>query len=78
MTRVVAVLVFDQVKLLDVAGPVEVFAEANRHGVDYEVQVVSVDGQDATSSAGVVLGVHSDVRAAVRTTRPGLDFMPST
>jgi putative intracellular protease/amidase len=28
VTRVVAVLVFDQVKLLDIAGPVEVFVEA--------------------------------------------------
>jgi transcriptional regulator GlxA family with amidase domain len=67
VTRVVAVLVFDQVKLLDVAGPVEVFAEANRRGADYEVRVVSVDGQDVTSSAGVVLGVHDDVRTAAST-----------
>lgn len=67
MTRVVAVLVFDQVKLLDVAGPVEVFAEANRHGADYEVQIVSVDGKNATSSAGVVVGVHTDVGTVVRT-----------
>ena len=42
----VAVLVFDHVKLLDVAGPVEVFAEANRHGADYDVRVVSVDGAE--------------------------------
>ena len=45
MTRVVAVLVFDQVKLLDVAGPVEVFAKANRHGADYEVQASLLTGR---------------------------------
>ena len=61
MTRVIAVLAFDGVKLLDVAGPVEVFAEANRYGADYDVRVVSVDGRDVTSSAGVVLRAHSDV-----------------
>jgi transcriptional regulator GlxA family with amidase domain len=60
-----AVLAFDNVKLLDVAGPIEVFAEANRHGADYDVRVVSVDGKDVTSSAGVVLRAHSDVVTAL-------------
>jgi transcriptional regulator GlxA family with amidase domain len=67
MTRVVAVLAFDNVKLLDVAGPIEVFAEANRHGADYDVRVVSVDGRDVTSSAGVVLRAHSDVTTVLLT-----------
>jgi transcriptional regulator GlxA family with amidase domain len=62
-----AVLAFDDVKLLDVAGPIEVFAEANRHGADYDVRVVSVDGTDVASSAGVVLRAHSDVITALRT-----------
>ena len=37
----VAVLVFDGVKLLDVAGPSEVFAEANRGGANYELVICS-------------------------------------
>ncbi|HET6154530.1 MAG TPA: DJ-1/PfpI family protein [Marmoricola sp.] len=62
----IAVLAYDGVKLLDVAGPVEVFAEANRLGTDYEVRVVSVDGADVTSSSGVVLRSTSDVDSALR------------
>jgi putative intracellular protease/amidase len=34
-SRVVAIVVFDGVKLLDAAGPAEVFAEANRFGAHY-------------------------------------------
>ena len=67
VTRVMAVLAFDDVKLLDVAGPIEVFAEANRYGADYDVRVVSVDGKDVTSSAGVVLRAYSDVSSVLRT-----------
>jgi transcriptional regulator GlxA family with amidase domain len=65
MAHLVAVLVFDDVKLLDVAGPVEVFAEANRYGADYDVRVVSVDGRDVVASSGVVLRAHSDVETAL-------------
>ncbi|MDJ0107528.1 AraC family transcriptional regulator, partial [Rhodococcus erythropolis] len=45
----VAVLVFDGVKLLDVAGPSEVFAEANRGGANYELVICSVGGHDVDS-----------------------------
>ena len=34
--RVVVFVVFDGMKLLDVAGPAEVFAEANRFGACYQ------------------------------------------
>jgi transcriptional regulator GlxA family with amidase domain len=68
VARVIAVLVFQHVKLLDVAGPVEVFAEANRHGAEYDVRLVSVDGADVVSSAGVILRAHSDVPAALDNT----------
>jgi transcriptional regulator GlxA family with amidase domain len=61
MSRLVVVLVFEDVKLLDVAGPIEVFAEANRYGASYDVRVVSVNGGDVVSSAGVVLRAHADV-----------------
>jgi transcriptional regulator GlxA family with amidase domain len=56
--HVVAILVFDGVKLLDVAGPAEVFAEANRLGADYRVALVSPDGRDVTTSVGIQLAVH--------------------
>ena len=44
--HVVVVVVFDGMKLLDVAGPAEVFAEANRFGASYRLVVASVDGAD--------------------------------
>ncbi len=43
--RVVVFVVFDGMKLLDVAGPAEVFAEANRFGASYRVVMASVDGR---------------------------------
>ncbi|MET9876970.1 DJ-1/PfpI family protein [Actinacidiphila glaucinigra] len=53
----VVILVFDGVTLLDVAGPAEVFAEANRFGADYQVVLVSPTGADVTSSIGVRIAV---------------------
>ena len=35
--REVVIVVFDGMKLLDAAGPAEVFAEANRFGADYRL-----------------------------------------
>ncbi|MGF0255844.1 GlxA family transcriptional regulator [Rhodococcus erythropolis] len=57
----VAVLVFDGVKLLDVAGPSEVFAEANRGGANYELVICSVGGHDVDSSTGMRIPVDRDV-----------------
>jgi hypothetical protein len=37
----VVIVVFEGVKLLDAAGPAEVFAEANRFGADYRLKVAS-------------------------------------
>ena len=62
--RRVGILVFDGVKLLDVAGPSEVFSEANRFGADYEVMLYSADGRDVASSTGMRISVHA---AAVNT-----------
>src|SRR6201990_2905336 len=56
-SRVVVIVVFDDVTLLDVAGAGEVFAEANRFGADYRLAIASVDGRDVTSSIGTRLGV---------------------
>lgn len=47
-------MVFDGVKLLDVAGPMEVFAEANRiEGAAYELVTLSMTGGPVTSSTGL-------------------------
>ncbi|MEU4098540.1 GlxA family transcriptional regulator [Streptomyces sp. NPDC026673] len=55
----VVILVYDGVTLLDVAGPAEVFAEANRFGADYEIVLVSPSGADVASSIGVRLAVSA-------------------
>lgn len=55
--RVVVIVVFDDVTMLDVAGAGEVFAEANRFGADYRIKIASVDGRDVTTSIGTRLGV---------------------
>ena len=59
--RVIDVLTYPLVQLLDVTGPVQVFASANDFVVDaggappYLVKVVSQNGEGATASAGVTL-----------------------
>jgi transcriptional regulator GlxA family with amidase domain len=57
--RHVGILVFDGVKLLDVAGPSEVFSEANRFGADYELMLCSADGRDVASSTGMRIRVDA-------------------
>jgi transcriptional regulator GlxA family with amidase domain len=59
--HLVAVVVFDGVKLLDVAGPAEVFAEANRFGASYRLVVASVDGADVTTSIGTRFAVTARI-----------------
>lgn len=61
VTRVVVVVVFDDVTLLDVAGAAEVFAEANRFGGDYQLKIASLDGRDVTTSIGTRLGVTDSI-----------------
>lgn len=60
-SRVVVIVVYDDVTLLDVAGAGEVFAEANRFGGDYRIEVASVDGCDVTASIGIRLGVTRSI-----------------
>ena len=43
----------DGVTLLDVAGPAEVFKEANRFGADYRIMLLSPTGVDVMSNLGV-------------------------
>ncbi|MFJ9567178.1 GlxA family transcriptional regulator [Streptomyces fuscichromogenes] len=58
----VTVLVFPGVRLLDVTGPIEVFATANEFGGRFRVRVVSPDGADVVTAAGT--GLHVDLAAA--------------
>ncbi|SFJ44027.1 Transcriptional regulator GlxA family, contains an amidase domain and an AraC-type DNA-binding HTH domain [Amycolatopsis sacchari] len=57
----VAVLVYDEVTLLDIAGPAEVFKEANRFGADYRIVLVSPTGEDVTSNLGFKVAVDGPV-----------------
>lgn len=51
-----SVVLFDDVELLDVAGPVEVLSKVD----DFDVEMLSADGGSVTSSQGVRLGVDGD------------------
>ncbi|HZZ52410.1 MAG TPA: DJ-1/PfpI family protein [Pseudonocardia sp.] len=70
-THRIAILVYDGVTLLDLAGPAEVFHEANRYGADYEITLLSPTGADVTSSVGVRIAVD----AAVSTDQPSDTFL---
>ena len=59
--RVVVMVVFDGVKLLDAAGPAEVFAEANRFGANYSLEFASVDGSDVRTSIGARFPVTGSI-----------------
>jgi transcriptional regulator GlxA family with amidase domain len=63
--RVVVIVVFDGVKLLDAAGPAEVFAEANRFGANYQIKIASVDGHDVTTSIGTGFAVTERITSIV-------------
>ncbi|MEV6237809.1 GlxA family transcriptional regulator [Lentzea sp. NPDC051838] len=55
--RRIVFLVFDGMKMLDVTGPAEVFAEADLAGAGYEISYVSPSGEPVTTSVGVRLPV---------------------
>jgi transcriptional regulator GlxA family with amidase domain len=61
--RCVAILVYDGVTLLDVAGPAEVFQTANRFGADYRIVLLSPTGEDVTSNLGFGVSVDRAVSA---------------
>ncbi|MEU7800350.1 DJ-1/PfpI family protein [Micromonospora arborensis] len=56
-THRVAIFVYDGVTLLDIAGPAEVFKEANRFGANYQIVLLSPTGADVTSNLGVRMAV---------------------
>lgn len=78
-SRVVVIVVFDDVTMLDVAGAGEVFAEANRFGADYRIKIASVDGRDVTTSIGTRLGVTdtlSSIESVDTVMVAGADSLP--
>lgn len=61
MTRTVALLVFPGVQALDVTGPMDVFAEANRFLTPderYEIEVIGTDSGLITCCNGLILQPH--------------------
>ncbi|WP_280513763.1 GlxA family transcriptional regulator [Mycobacterium asiaticum] len=77
--RVVVIVVFDDVTMLDVAGAGEVFAEANRFGADYRLKIASVDGGDVVTSIGTRLGVTDaicSIESADTVMVAGSDHLP--
>ncbi|MGC4746746.1 GlxA family transcriptional regulator [Micromonospora sp. DT201] len=60
----VTALVFDGMKLLDLAGPFEVFAEAAKFGARYELEVRSSDGAAVRASTGMRVPVDGAVDSA--------------
>lgn len=60
------IVAFDQVQLLDVSGPLEVFTTANRYGARYDVRVVSPTGLDALTSCGLRIGADAPVERLPR------------
>jgi transcriptional regulator GlxA family with amidase domain len=74
-SRIVEVLAYPSVKLLDVTGPIQVFATANAfaaqagEAIPYAIRIVARGGERIEASAGVELAVHplSQVDAALDT-----------
>lgn len=77
--RSVVFLVFDGMKMLDVAGPAEVFAEATRSGADYRLRYVSISGEPVLTSVGTrfhVDGTAASVTEADTVVVSGGDDLP--
>jgi transcriptional regulator GlxA family with amidase domain len=77
----VTALVFDGMKMLDLAGPFEVFAEAAKFGARYDLEVRSSDGRAVRSSTGVRVPVDGPVESATEVGTAlivGGDALPTT
>ncbi|MFB4296553.1 GlxA family transcriptional regulator [Actinomadura sp. NTSP31] len=81
LRRRIGFLVFDGVKMLDFAGPAEVFVEANQaSAASYEVVLVSPDGGDVTTSIGARVAVRCAAGAGGRfdtVVIPGSELPPA-
>jgi transcriptional regulator GlxA family with amidase domain len=53
--RTVAILAYDNVTMLDIAGPADVFAHAGLFGARYATVLVEPDGRDIRTSSGLTL-----------------------
>jgi transcriptional regulator GlxA family with amidase domain len=54
-TQRVGILVYDNVTMIDIAGPADVFSHANTFGADYQTVLVSADGRPVKASNGLTL-----------------------
>lgn len=65
-TKTIGFLVYDGLQALDLFGPQEVFAEANKCGSskssDYKTIIISETGASVTTESGVVIGAHASLR----------------
>lgn len=59
----VTVFAFPGVRLLDVTGPIEVFASANEFGGRYRIRIASENGADVVTAAGTRLSADVSVDA---------------
>ncbi|MCP2175075.1 GlxA family transcriptional regulator [Williamsia maris] len=78
--RRIGILVFDGVKMLDFAGPAEVFIEANQTVDNYDVVLVSPDGNDVATSIGARMSVSAaaaDAGWCDTVIIPGSEMSPS-
>ncbi len=62
----IGILVFDGAKMLDIAGPSEVFAEASLSDADYRISMLSADGKDVDTSIGLRLPVDASAFSDAR------------
>ncbi|MFE7171634.1 GlxA family transcriptional regulator [Streptomyces sp. NPDC057616] len=72
--HLVVMVLFDHVQLLDVTGPLEVYASANDHGADYRLLTASCRGREVRTTAGARLA--ADVALEDVTGRIGTLIVP--
>ncbi|MFF9094147.1 GlxA family transcriptional regulator [Streptomyces sp. NPDC014802] len=80
-THQVVIVVYDGVKLLDVAGPADAFAEANKLGAGYRISLVSATGADVAASIGIRTAVDGSAASQADPDTflvPGGDLYPRT
>src|SRR2546427_1124439 len=68
--RRIVIVAFDDAQILDIAGPAEVFAMANRSGDRYVIEVVAPHAGVVTTSGGIGLVADralADSRGAIDT-----------
>ncbi|WP_375485677.1 GlxA family transcriptional regulator [uncultured Jatrophihabitans sp.] len=79
--RRVGIVVFDGVKMLDLAGPAEVFVEATGDAAGYDLVFLSPDGAEVTTSIGARVAVECAAAEGGRFDTviiPGSDQPPAT